>query len=89
MPSHVRRLVLVGASPGIADPAEREERRRVDDELAERIEAIGIEAFAREWGAQALFAGPGRAGRRRRARGPAAQRRRRASPPRCAGSAPA
>jgi len=57
LPSQVRRLVLVGASPGIADPGERAARRRVDDELAQRIEAIGIEAFAREWGAQALFAG--------------------------------
>jgi 2-succinyl-6-hydroxy-2,4-cyclohexadiene-1-carboxylate synthase len=57
LPSHVRRLVLVGASPGIADPAERQARRRLDDALADRIEAIGVEAFAREWGAQELFAG--------------------------------
>jgi 2-succinyl-6-hydroxy-2,4-cyclohexadiene-1-carboxylate synthase len=53
----VERLVLVGASPGIADPAERAERRRADEALAERIEAIGVEAFAEEWGAQPLFAG--------------------------------
>jgi 2-succinyl-6-hydroxy-2,4-cyclohexadiene-1-carboxylate synthase len=51
------RLVLVGASPGIADPADREERRAADEALAERIEAIGVEAFAQEWGAQPLFAG--------------------------------
>jgi 2-succinyl-6-hydroxy-2,4-cyclohexadiene-1-carboxylate synthase len=57
LPAQVRRLVLVGASPGIADPAEREARRRADDALADRIEAIGVEAFAREWGAQELFAG--------------------------------
>jgi 2-succinyl-6-hydroxy-2,4-cyclohexadiene-1-carboxylate synthase len=57
LPSQVRRLVLVGASPGIADPAERAARRRADEELADRIEAIGVEAFAREWGAQPLFAG--------------------------------
>ena len=56
-PGLVERLVLVGASPGIADPAEREARRRADEELAERIEAIGVEAFAEEWGAQPLFAG--------------------------------
>jgi 2-succinyl-6-hydroxy-2,4-cyclohexadiene-1-carboxylate synthase len=53
----VERLVLVGASPGLAAPAEREARRRADAALADRIEAIGIEAFAAEWGAQALFAG--------------------------------
>jgi 2-succinyl-6-hydroxy-2,4-cyclohexadiene-1-carboxylate synthase len=57
LPESVERLVLVGASPGIADAAEREARRRADEALADRIEAIGIEAFAREWGAQELFAG--------------------------------
>ena len=57
MPGLVERLVLVGASPGIEDPAEREARRRADAELADRIEAIGVEAFAEEWGAQPLFAG--------------------------------
>jgi 2-succinyl-6-hydroxy-2,4-cyclohexadiene-1-carboxylate synthase len=55
--ARVTRLVLVGASPGLADPAERAARRRADDALADRIEAIGVEAFVREWGAQALFAG--------------------------------
>src|SRR5215218_7773568 len=53
----VRRLVLVGASPGIADPAERSARRAADDALAARIEAIGVEAFAREWAALPLWAG--------------------------------
>jgi 2-succinyl-6-hydroxy-2,4-cyclohexadiene-1-carboxylate synthase len=57
LPQQVERLVLVGASPGIADAAEREERRRADDALADRIEAIGLEAFATEWGSQELFAG--------------------------------
>jgi 2-succinyl-6-hydroxy-2,4-cyclohexadiene-1-carboxylate synthase len=55
--ARIRRLVLVGASPGIADQGEREQRRAADDALADRIEAIGVEAFAREWGAQPLFAG--------------------------------
>ncbi len=53
----VRRLVLVGASPGIADAAERAARAADDAALAERIEAIGIDAFVREWGTQPLFAG--------------------------------
>jgi 2-succinyl-6-hydroxy-2,4-cyclohexadiene-1-carboxylate synthase len=57
LPGVVERLVLVGASPGIADPAERKARRRADEALADRIEAIGIESFAAEWGAQPLFAG--------------------------------
>jgi 2-succinyl-6-hydroxy-2,4-cyclohexadiene-1-carboxylate synthase len=53
----VRRLVLVGASPGIADAAERAARAAEDAALADRIEAIGLEAFVREWGAQPLFDG--------------------------------
>jgi 2-succinyl-6-hydroxy-2,4-cyclohexadiene-1-carboxylate synthase len=59
LPGDVERLVLVGASPGLADPAEREARRRADEALADRIEAIGVEAFADEWGTQELFAGQG------------------------------
>jgi 2-succinyl-6-hydroxy-2,4-cyclohexadiene-1-carboxylate synthase len=53
----VERLVLIGASPGIADPAERAARRADDEALAARIETIGIDAFVREWSAQPLFAG--------------------------------
>ena len=53
----VRRLILVGASPGIADAAERAARAAEDAALADRIEAIGLEAFVREWGAQPLFDG--------------------------------
>jgi 2-succinyl-6-hydroxy-2,4-cyclohexadiene-1-carboxylate synthase len=57
MPARVQRLVLVGSSPGIADPAEREARRKADAELADRIERDGLEAFVAAWGAQPLFAG--------------------------------
>jgi 2-succinyl-6-hydroxy-2,4-cyclohexadiene-1-carboxylate synthase len=51
------RLVLIGASPGLADAAERAARRAADDALADRIEEIGVEAFAAEWGELPLFAG--------------------------------
>ncbi len=54
-PGRVGRLVLVGASPGIADPVERDARRTADEELAERIERIGLERFAREWARGPLF----------------------------------
>jgi 2-succinyl-6-hydroxy-2,4-cyclohexadiene-1-carboxylate synthase len=56
-PSVVTRLVLVGASPGLADPTARAERRAADDALADRIETLDIETFAQEWGSQALFGG--------------------------------
>jgi 2-succinyl-6-hydroxy-2,4-cyclohexadiene-1-carboxylate synthase len=55
--SRIRRLVLVGASPGLADPQERARRRAADEALADRIEAIGVDAFAAEWAEQPLFAG--------------------------------
>jgi 2-succinyl-6-hydroxy-2,4-cyclohexadiene-1-carboxylate synthase len=45
----VRRLVLIGASPGIADPLERGERRARDELLADEIESSEIEQFARSW----------------------------------------
>ena len=56
-PQRVSRLVLVSASPGLAGDGERAARREADAALADRIEAIGAEAFAREWAAQPLFAG--------------------------------
>jgi 2-succinyl-6-hydroxy-2,4-cyclohexadiene-1-carboxylate synthase len=52
----VASLVLIGGRAGIADPAERETRRRSDEALASRIETIGVEAFVDEWLAQPLFA---------------------------------
>ena len=53
----VERLVLIGASPGLAGAAERAARAAEDAALADRIEAIGLEAFVREWAAQPLFDG--------------------------------
>jgi 2-succinyl-6-hydroxy-2,4-cyclohexadiene-1-carboxylate synthase len=52
----VERLILIGASPGIADPVERAGRAADDAALADRIEAIGLDTFVREWAAQPLFA---------------------------------
>ena len=56
-PGRLKRLVLVGASPGLADAGEREARRAADEALADRIERDGIEAFADEWEALPLWAG--------------------------------
>jgi 2-succinyl-6-hydroxy-2,4-cyclohexadiene-1-carboxylate synthase len=49
LPHRVTRLVLIGASPGLADDAEREQRRLADERLAERIESLSIDEFARHW----------------------------------------
>jgi 2-succinyl-6-hydroxy-2,4-cyclohexadiene-1-carboxylate synthase len=55
--SRVERLVLIGASPGLASAEQRAARAADDAALADRIEAVGLEAFVREWGAQPLFDG--------------------------------
>ena len=57
LPERIDRLVLIGASPGIADPAEREARREADDRLADEVEAMSIEAFAERWAQTPLLAG--------------------------------
>ena len=56
-PDRVTRLVLLSATAGIEEPAERAERRRADAVLAAEIEAGTIEAFADRWTAHPLFAG--------------------------------
>src|SRR5438132_2864797 len=53
----IERVVLIGASPGIADPEAREERRRADEELADEIERSSIEEFARRWAQTPVLAG--------------------------------
>jgi len=55
-PEVVQRLVLVSASPGIADPRERAARREADERLAEEIERDGVDAFLERWLALPLFA---------------------------------
>lgn len=65
----IERLVLVGATAGIDDAAERAARRASDAALAERIVEAGVAAFLDEWLALPLFAGlsPDPDGRARRA----------------------
>ncbi len=53
----VRRLVLIGASPGIADPAQRAERRRADERLADELEGMTMAAFAERWARTPVLAG--------------------------------
>jgi 2-succinyl-6-hydroxy-2,4-cyclohexadiene-1-carboxylate synthase len=55
--ARVERLVLIGASPGLADPSERAARRAADERLAVEIERLGIEAFAERWAQTPVLAG--------------------------------
>ncbi len=54
-PERVRKLVLESASPGIADDAERRQRARSDDALAQRILDHGVAAFVDDWERQPLL----------------------------------
>lgn len=54
--NRVDRLVLIGATAGLADPHERRARRVADEERAARVERIGVDAFLDEWLAAPLFA---------------------------------
>ena len=51
-----RALILESASPGLADPLERAQRKSSDEHLADRIERESIEAFVTYWEHLPLFA---------------------------------
>jgi 2-succinyl-6-hydroxy-2,4-cyclohexadiene-1-carboxylate synthase len=57
LPGRVQRLILIGASPGLADTAERQARRAEDERLALEIERSSIEDFARRWAGSQVLAG--------------------------------
>ncbi|MCB1031769.1 MAG: alpha/beta fold hydrolase [Acidimicrobiales bacterium] len=56
-PSSVSALLLIGGTAGIEDQTLRAQRRRSDEDLAMRIQLIGVERFLDEWMAQSLFDG--------------------------------
>jgi 2-succinyl-6-hydroxy-2,4-cyclohexadiene-1-carboxylate synthase len=51
-----RALILESASPGLENPAEREERRMSDEALAASIEREGVPTFVERWERLPLFA---------------------------------
>jgi 2-succinyl-6-hydroxy-2,4-cyclohexadiene-1-carboxylate synthase len=55
-PDLVEELVLVSASPGIADERERAVRRVADEQLALDVERDGLDSFLDRWLDQPLFA---------------------------------
>ncbi len=56
--SRVRFLILESTTAGIVSPAGREERRQSDNDLAQRIETLGIEWFVDYWSNIPLLSGP-------------------------------
>lgn len=57
MPERIAQLVLIGASPGIADSRERAARRHSDEELAREIEQLSIEEFVARWARTPILSG--------------------------------
>ena len=55
-PGRCASLTLIGVHPGLEDTAEREARRRDDDQLAALLRGLGMEWFVRYWERRALFA---------------------------------
>ena len=55
-PKKVAKVVCLGASPGIANPIERNNRKLADESLADSILSNGVEQFVDEWLSQPLFA---------------------------------
>ena len=69
-PDLVRALMLVSASPGIADSRERAARAETDEVLADSVERDDVDTFLSNWLAQPMFAtvpvdAPGLSDRRR------------------------
>ncbi|MGI8712453.1 MAG: 2-succinyl-6-hydroxy-2,4-cyclohexadiene-1-carboxylate synthase [Solirubrobacteraceae bacterium] len=53
----ITRLVLIGASPGLADPVQRAARREADERLADELRQLTIEQFARRWAQTPVLGG--------------------------------
>ena len=56
-PRAVRSLVVLGATAGIRDAAERRDRAQLDEERARRVESLGVTEFCREWLDAPMFSG--------------------------------
>lgn len=54
-PHCVRRLVLISATAGLANPDERQKRRSDDEVLADTIGELGVPQFINQWLAQPMF----------------------------------
>ena len=53
----IERLVVIGATGGLDDAADRAARVEEDERRAQRVEQIGVDAFVDEWLAMPMFGG--------------------------------
>jgi 2-succinyl-6-hydroxy-2,4-cyclohexadiene-1-carboxylate synthase len=56
-PDRVNRLILIGASPGIADAAECSARRESDERLASEFEQLEIQDLSERWASTPVLSG--------------------------------
>jgi len=54
-PNRIQKLILIGSSPGIADPAESTERLKGDQALAQFIRIHGVSPFIKYWNGKTFF----------------------------------
>ena len=54
-PERIQRLILIGASPGLASTPEQAERVRGDQALAKYIRAEGLAKFLKYWNTKTIF----------------------------------
>jgi len=54
-PNRIQKLILMGASPGIADEAEATERFKGDKALAQFIRIHGVKPFIKYWNGKTFF----------------------------------
>ncbi|MBV9803163.1 MAG: 2-succinyl-6-hydroxy-2,4-cyclohexadiene-1-carboxylate synthase [Solirubrobacterales bacterium] len=55
--ARIERLVLIGASPGLAEAAERAARRAADEALADELSVLSIDQLAARWARTPVLAG--------------------------------
>ncbi len=56
-PDRFEKLVLIGASPGLADETERAKRRRHDEHWIGLLRTVGVAGFLEQWWKQPVLAG--------------------------------
>ncbi len=54
-PTRFQELSLIGVTPGLRDPAERQIRREADQAWIDQLRDEGMEPFAKAWQAQSLW----------------------------------
>ncbi|GAB4295868.1 MAG: 2-succinyl-6-hydroxy-2,4-cyclohexadiene-1-carboxy late synthase [Oscillatoriaceae cyanobacterium] len=55
-PDRFQKVILESASPGLKTPQEQSQRRHLDEQTAQKLEAVNLSEFLNNWYQQSLFA---------------------------------